>query len=103
MRGMNDMLRQAQIMQKKMTDLQDQLGNRTIEATSGGGMVTVSCTGKQDILSIKIDPAAVDPNDVDMLQDLVLTAVNEAIRQSKAMVEKEMGAITGGMKIPGMF
>lgn len=103
MRGMNDMLRQAQVMQRKMTELQDQLGERTIEATSGGGMVSVTCTGKQDILSIKIDPAAVDPNDVDMLQDLVLTAVNEAIRQSKAMVEKEMGAITGGLKVPGLF
>lgn len=103
MRGMNDMLRQAQIMQKKMTDLQEQLGNRSIDATSGGGMVTVTCTGKQDILSIKIDPSAVDPNDVDMLQDLVLTAVNEAIRKSKEMVEKEMSAITGGLKIPGMF
>ncbi|GFM38570.1 YbaB/EbfC family nucleoid-associated protein [Desulfovibrio psychrotolerans] len=103
MRGMNDMLRQAQQMQRKMTELQDQLGTRTVEATSGGGMVAVVCNGKQDILSIKIDPAAVDPSDVDMLQDLVLTAINEAIRQSKAMVEKEMGAITGGMKIPGLF
>ena len=103
MRGMNDMLRQAQVMQRKMTELQDQLSSRTIEASSGGGMVNVVCTGKQEIVSIKVDPAAVDPNDVDMLQDLVLTAVNEALRQSKEMVEKEMGAITGGMKIPGLF
>jgi DNA-binding YbaB/EbfC family protein len=103
MRGMNDMLRQAQLMQRKMTALQEDLGNRSLEVTSGGGMVTVTCTGKQEITSIKIDPSVVDPNDVDMLQDLVMTAVNEAVRQTKAMVEKEMGAITGGLRVPGLF
>lgn len=103
MRGMNDMLRQAQIMQKKMADMQEALGEKTIEASSGGGMVTVVCDGKQEIRSITIDPNAVDPQDVDMLQDLVLAAVNEGIRQSKDMVEQEMGKLTGGLKIPGMF
>ncbi len=102
MRGMNDMLRQAQLMQRKMAALQEELGERRVEVSSGGGMVTVVCTGKQEVVSIKIDPAAVDPDDVDMLQDLVLTAVNEGLRQSKEMMEKEMGAITGGLKIPGL-
>ncbi|MFV0423127.1 YbaB/EbfC family nucleoid-associated protein [Oleidesulfovibrio sp.] len=103
MRGMQDMLRQAQIMQKKMTELQEQLGERTVEATAGGGMVTVVVSGKQDLKSIKIDPAAVDPEDVEMLQDLVLAAINEGVRLSKDMVEKEMAALTGGIKIPGMM
>ncbi len=103
MRGMQDMLRQAQIMQKKMTELQEQLGERTVEATAGGGMVTVVVSGKQDLKSIKIDPAAVDPEDVEMLQDLVLAAINEGVRLSKEMVEKEMSALTGGIKIPGMM
>lgn len=103
MRGMQDMLRQAQIMQKKMTELQEQLGERTVEATAGGGMVTVVVSGKQDLKSIKIDPAVVDPEDVDMLQDLVLAAINEGVRLSKEMVEKEMSALTGGIKIPGMM
>ena len=103
MRGMNDLMRQAQVMQKKMASLQEELEERTVEATSGGGMVTVVCTGKQELKSIKIDPAAVDPEDVDMLQDLVLAAINEGMRKSKDMVEEEMSKLTGGMKIPGMF
>ena len=103
MRGMNDLMRQAQLMQKKMTALQEELEERSIEASSGGGMVRVVCTGKQELKSISIDPAAVDPEDVDMLQDLILAAVNEGVRKSKEMVEEEMSKLTGGMKIPGMF
>ena len=103
MRGMNDLLRQAQVMQKKIAKAQEDLATKTVEATSGGGMVTVVVTGNQELQSIKIDPAAVDPNDVSMLEDLVLAGVNEAIKKSKEMVEVEMGGLTGGMKIPGLF
>lgn len=103
MRGMNDLLRQAQVMQTKMSKLQAEMAERTLEATSGGGMVKVTVNGKQEVLSIAIDPKAVDPGDVEMLQDLVLTAVNEALRQAKDMMEKEMGALTGGLKMPGLF
>ncbi|SIN88154.1 YbaB/EbfC family nucleoid-associated protein [Halodesulfovibrio marinisediminis] len=103
MRGMNDMLRQAQMLQKKMTKLQDELAEREVTGTAGGGMITVVCTGKQEIRSITIDKNAVDPEDVEMLQDLVLAATNDALRKSKEMAESEMGALTGGMNIPGMF
>ncbi len=103
MRGMNDLLRQAQVMQTKMSKLQADMAERTLEATSGGGMVKVTVNGKQEVLSIAIDPKAVDPGDVEMLQDLVLTAVNEGLRQAKEMMEKEVGALTGGLKIPGLF
>ncbi|KAF1076460.1 YbaB/EbfC family nucleoid-associated protein [Halodesulfovibrio sp. MK-HDV] len=103
MRGMNDMLRQAQALQKKMSKLQDDLADREVSGTAGGGMITVVCTGKQEIRSIVIDKNAVDPEDVEMLQDLVLAAANDALRKSKEMAESEMGALTGGMNIPGMF
>jgi DNA-binding YbaB/EbfC family protein len=103
MRGMNDMLRQAQMLQKKMSKLQDDLAEREVSGTAGGGMITVVCTGKQEIRSIVIDKNAVDPEDVEMLQDLVLAAANDALRKSKEMAESEMGALTGGMNIPGMF
>ncbi|MDR2893183.1 MAG: YbaB/EbfC family nucleoid-associated protein [Deltaproteobacteria bacterium] len=103
MHRMNDLLRQAQVMQNKMAKMQEELGERLIEAGSGGGMVKVVCNGKQELISINIEKEAVNPDDVEMLQDLVLTAVNEALRLSREMVEKEMGSLTGGMKIPGMF
>ncbi|WP_243363835.1 YbaB/EbfC family nucleoid-associated protein [Fundidesulfovibrio terrae] len=103
MKGMGDMLRQAQMMQKKMQQIQEDLGKRTVEATAGGGMVTVTATGSQDVVSIVIDKAVVDPNDVDMLQDLVLAAVNDALKKAREMQQSEMGALTGGLKIPGLF
>ncbi len=102
MRGMNDLMRQAQMMQKKMTKMQEELKEKTVEASSGGGMVTVTCTGAQEIRSIKIDSTAVDPQDVPMLEDLVLAAVNESLKMSREMMESEMEGVTGGMKIPGM-
>ena len=101
--GMNDILRQAQMMQKKMAQMQDELKTKTVEASSGGGMVTVTASGAKEILSLSIDPAVVDPEDMEMLQDLVMAAVNEALKKATEMVEGEMGQITGGMKIPGMF
>jgi len=103
MKGMNDLMRQAQIMQKKIMESQKAIEQQQVEATSGGGMVTAVMTGGLDLVSIKIDPAAVDPNDVDMLQDLILAAVNEAVKKAKAMKEEEMSKLTGGMNIPGLF
>lgn len=103
MKGINDLMRQAQIMQKKIAKTQEELNTKTVEASSGGGMVTVVATGGQEIASIKIDPTAVDPNDVAMLEDLVLAASNEALKMAREMVEVEMGELTGGMKLPGMF
>jgi len=103
MRGMQDMLRQAQLMQKKMTAIQEELKTREVEATSGGGMVTVRVTGGQEIVSVTIDKSVVEAGDVEMLQDLVLAAVRDALKKAKLMNEEEMGKITGGMKIPGMF
>lgn len=103
MGNINKMMKQAQKMQKQMAKIQGELENKEVEATSGGGMVKVVCSGKQEIKSIEIDPEAVDPDDVEMLQDLVLAAVNEAIRKSQDMVQDEMGKITGGLNIPGLF
>lgn len=103
MRGMNDMLRQAQMMHKKMSKLQEEMAARTVEATAGGGMVTVTATGASELVGITIDPAVVDPADVAMLQDLVLAAANEALKKAKDMMAAEMSQITGGLNIPGMF
>lgn len=102
MKGMNDLMRQAQIMQKKMAQAQEELKTKTVEASSGGGMVTVVATGGQEIQSVKIDPAAVDPNDLSMLEDLVLAATNEALKMAREMVEVEMSELTGGLNLPGM-
>ena len=103
MKGMGNMMKQAQKLQTKMLKLQDSLGDKTVEATAGGGMVKVVASGKQQIMSIKIEKEVVDPDDVDMLQDLVLAAVNDALVKSQEMVSEEMGKLTGGMKIPGMM
>ena len=89
-------------MQKQMMEIQEELADRTVEATVGGGMVTVVANGQQDILSIRIDPEVVDPNDVEMLQDLILAAVNEAHRKAQEMMNQEMSKLTGGLKIPGL-
>jgi len=103
MKGMNDLVRQAQVMQKKIAKIQEELAEKIVEATSGGGMVTVTATGSQEIKSVKIDPAVVDPNDVTLLEDLVLAAVNEAQKKARDMMESEMGAVTGGFKMPGLM
>ncbi len=103
MRGMNEMVRQAQLMQKKIEKAQEDLKTMTVEASAGGGMVTVVATGDQTIQSVKIDPQAVDPEDVAMLEDLILAAVNEAVKKGKELAEQEMGHLTSGMKIPGLF
>lgn len=100
--GMGNIMKQAQMMQKRMAQMQQELEERRIEATSGGGMVKAVVSGKQQLISLTIDPKAVDPEDVEMLQDLVTAAVNEAIKQSQQMASEEMSKITGGMNIPGL-
>lgn len=102
-RGLGNIMKQAQLMQQKMARLQEELAEKIVEATSGGGMVTAKVNGKQQLVSLRIDPAAVDPQDVEMLQDLVLAAVNEAVKQSQDMAQQEMGKITGGINLPGLF
>jgi DNA-binding YbaB/EbfC family protein len=89
-------------MQQKMARVQQELEQRELEASAGGGMVTARVNGKQQVLALTIDPSVVDPQDVEMLQDLVLVAINEAIRQSQQMVQEEMGKLTGGLSIPGL-
>jgi DNA-binding YbaB/EbfC family protein len=96
------MIKEAQRMQERMAEAQSQLSAKSVEATSGGGKVTVQATGSGDVTSIKIDPAVVDPNDVEMLEDLVLSAVRQAIEDAKRLAGEEMGKLTGGMKIPGL-
>lgn len=102
-KGMGNMMKQAQQMQRKMEEMQKELESREVEASAGGGMVNVRVNGKQQLLGITIEPDAVDPQDVDMLQDLIMVAVNEGIRKSQEMVQGEMGKLTGGMNIPGLF
>ena len=101
--GMGNLLKQAQQMQQKMARLQEELGQRTVEASVGGGMVSVTVNGKNEVLSLKIEPQVVDPDDIEMLEDLVLAGVNEALRKSQEMVSEEMSTLPGGMKIPGLF
>jgi DNA-binding YbaB/EbfC family protein len=103
MTNMNNLLKQATQMQAKLSALQNELSTREVEASSGGGMVKVKVNGKQELLSITINKECVDPNDVEMLQDLVKTAVNQGMKDSQEMVSQAMGKITGGMKIPGLF
>jgi hypothetical protein len=101
MNNMQGMMKKVQKMQAEMVKLQEELKTRTIETTSGGGAVTLVVNGKKELESIKIDPAAVDPEDVEMLQDLIVTAVNDGMRKIDEMTEKEMSKVTGGMKLPG--
>ena len=101
--NMNQMLKQAQKMQEDMANLQEDLDNREYTAVSGGGMIEVTIDGKHLVKSIKIKPEAVVPDDVEMLEDLITVAVNEAVNNAIKTAEAEMGAVTGGMNIPGLF
>lgn len=103
MGNMNKMMKQVQKMQTEMTKLQEELEERIVEASAGGEAVAVKVNGKQELLEIKIKPDVVDPEDVEMLEDLVLAAVNEGLRTAQEMVASEMSKITGGMNIPGLF
>jgi hypothetical protein len=100
--NMNNMMKQMQKMQKKMEELQAEIDAKVLEATAGGGAIKVIVNGKKEILNIEIDPSVVDPEDVEMLQDLVLAAVNEALRKAEEYSANEMKKVTGGMNIPGM-
>jgi hypothetical protein len=95
-------MKQAQQMQQKMMKLQEEVAKRTLDASVGGGMVTVTVNGKNEVLRIKIEPQVVDPNDVEMLEDLIVAGVNEALRKAQEMVSEEMSKLTGGLKIPGL-
>ena len=101
--NMNNMIKQAQKMQADMLKAQTDLEGKTVETSSGGGMVTVKANGKKEIIEINIKPEVVDPDDIEMLQDLVVAAVNDALKQVDGMVQSEMGKITGGLNLPGLF
>ncbi len=103
MPNMNDILRQAQIMQNKLAKLQEEMAERVFDAASGGGMVKVAVNGRQEIIRVTIEPQALEGGDVEMLQDLIMAAANEALRIARESMEREMSAISGGIKIPGMF
>jgi len=101
--NMNQMLKQVKKMQEQMMKAQEELATKTVEGTAGGGVVSVVMTGQKTVQSITIKPEAVDPDDVEMLQDLVLTAVNDALAKAEELANQDMGKFTGGMNIPGLF
>ena len=100
--GMANLQRMAMQMQQDMAKVQAELETVTVDGTAGGGAVRATVTGKQDLVGLVIDPSAVDPEDVEMLQDLVMAAVNDALRASRALAEQKMGAVTAGLRIPGL-
>src|SRR5210317_2446558 len=100
---MNEIMRQAQQMQQKMSQVQNELAGRTVTASVGGGMVSVTMNGKNELLSIQIDKEVINPEDQSMLQDLIVSAVNEGIKKAQDMTQTEMKKLTGGISIPGMF
>lgn len=103
MNNMNQMMKQVKKMQEQMMKAQEQLESKTVEGTAGGGVVSVTVNGHKKLLNIVIKPEAVDPDDVEMLQDLVMTAVNDALTKADELANQDMGKFTGGMKIPGLF
>ncbi|MFS0724725.1 YbaB/EbfC family nucleoid-associated protein [Paenibacillus sp. 1P07SE] len=103
MNNMNQMMKQVKKMQEQMLKAQEALESKTVEGSAGGGVVTATMNGHKKLLDISIKPEAVDPDDVEMLQDLVLTAVNDAIAKAEELSNQDMGKFTGGMKIPGLF
>jgi len=102
MPNMGQIMKQAQQFQAKMAKLQEELGDRTVEASSGGGMVTVTANGRQEIVAISIEPEVIDPEDREMLQDLVIAAVNDGLNKAKEMMNEEMGKLTKGMNLPNI-
>ena len=99
---LKNMMKQVQDIQGRINGMQSELAEKTVETSSGGGMVTVTANGKQEIISINISPEIIDPSDISMLQDLVTAAVNTALKSSKDMMQEELSKITGGIKIPGL-
>ena len=102
-KGLGNILKQAQQMHSKISQLQEEMAEKRVEASAGGGMVSIVMNGRQEILSLRIDPEVVNREDTEMLQDLIVAAVNEAIRKSQEMLQEEMKKITGGLSIPGLF
>ena len=100
--GMANLQRMAQQMQQEMLRIQSELETATVDGSAGGGVVRATVTGKQALVSVTIDPSAVDPSDVEMLQDLIVAAVNDALRASRELAEQKMAAVTGGLRIPGL-
>ena len=103
MQNFGNIIKQAKKMQERMVELQEELATKSVEATAGGGMVSVRVNGKFEILSLKIEKEVVNPDDVEMLQDLIVAALNEGVRKAQEMAASEMGKITGGMQIPGLM
>lgn len=101
--GMGGLLKQAREMQSKLAEVQEELAKKTVEATAGGGMVRVTVNGQFTLASIKVDPSVIDPEEVEMLEDLVRAAVNEGLRRAREMATEEMSKLTGGVKIPGLM
>jgi len=100
---MGNLMKQAQAFQKKMADVQDELRKRVVEGTAGGGMVKAQVNGKLELVALKIEKEVIDPEDVDMLQDLIIAAISQATKKAQEMAEQEMAKVTGGISIPGMF
>ncbi|MDI6852490.1 MAG: YbaB/EbfC family nucleoid-associated protein [Deltaproteobacteria bacterium] len=103
MKNLGGLMKQAQKLQSKMAEIQEELGKRTVSAQAGGGMVEATVNGRQELLSLRIDPEVANPDDIEMLQDLITAAVNEALNRSRDMVAQEMSKLTGGLQIPGLF
>jgi nucleoid-associated protein EbfC len=101
-KGFGNFMKEAQRLQQQMQALQEQVAEKKVQATAGGGMVTVEANGRQELVSIKIDPEVISRDDAQMLEDLVLAACNEALRKSRELVQQELGKLTGGLKIPGL-
>jgi DNA-binding YbaB/EbfC family protein len=101
-KGLGDMMRQAKILQEKIARMQEELGEKVVESSVGGGMVVARANGRQELLSITVEREVVNPDDIEMLQDLVVAAVNDVLKRSQEMAAQEMGKITGGIKVPGL-
>lgn len=102
MANLNELMKQAQQLQAKLTRIQEETGAKTVEASAGGGMVTASVNGRLEVVALKIEPTVLESGDLEMLQDLIVAAVNEGIRKAQKMVADEVGKIAGGLKIPGL-
>lgn len=101
--NMNNLIKQAQKLQKQMEEMKEEIEKKTVEASAGGGAVTAVVSGKKEIVDIKIKKEVVDPDDVEMLQDLIIAALNEALNKANEMMEQEMAKVTGGFNVPGLF
>lgn len=100
-KGFGDMMRQAKALQEKMAKVQEELGDKTVESSVGGGMVVARANGRQELISVTLEPEVVDPDDVEMLQDLIVAAVNDVMKKAQDMASEEMSKLTGGLKLPG--